>query len=255
MPIRGVILDLDGTLYHGTHEVPGAVAFVRRLAEGGIRRLFVTNRANRPPSVVAEQLRGMGLECSDQDVFTSAEATASYLNKGRAFVIGMDGIRQALTRQGIAITDQAPDYVVVSMDTEFTYEKLARACTLIRDGAKFIATNPDRGLNTEQGVLPGTGAIVAAVTAATGVEPVVVGKPQPLIIEAAMQRLGTKPAETLVVGDNIETDVPAGFNAGALTALILTGISSRRDLERSRIRPTWVVDDYEALWRKLVAVP
>lgn len=247
-PIRGVILDLDGTVYNGMDEVPGAARFVRRLGERGIRYLFVTNRANRRPGAIVRQLRGFGIPCDAKNVLTSAEATALALRPGRAFVVGGAGLRTALRARGFVLTNERPRYVIVSFDTTLTYAKLATACRLIDRGAAFVATNPDKRLKTEGGFSPGTGAIVAAVAAATGVEPLVIGKPEKRLIELGLRRMRVKAAEALLVGDNVETDVPAGRRAGVRTALLLGGVSSRADVRRAPLKPTWVMRDYGELW-------
>lgn len=245
--IRGVILDLDGTVYFGTEEVPGAGAFVAECRSLGIRCLFVTNRANRVPDEIVRQLRGHGIPCELGDVLTAAQATARYLHHGSAWYIGEDGLRIALEEQGIAITEDHPDYVVVGYDRGFNYEKLFKACRLIDGGAKFIATNPDKALKTEKGIYPGTGAIVEAVASGTGSRPVVVGKPERLIMDMALERLGMVPNEVIVVGDSLATDVPAGFAAGMRTVLLLTGVSRREDIAASEPKPDWVVESFSEL--------
>lgn len=245
--IDGVILDLDGTVYEGDREVPGASEFVGELAASGRQYLFVTNRANRTPEVVAEQLRGYGIACTTDHVLTAAQATAVFLGSGSAYVIGEEALEIALREVGMTVTDEGADYVVVGFDRWFDYEKLRRACFLIGEGATFVATNPDRALRTELGLLPGTGAIVAAVEAGTNVAPVVVGKPERRIIDMGLARLGLAPERVLVVGDNLLTDIPAGARAGTHTALLLTGVSRREEVGEAEFEPTWVVEDYAAL--------
>jgi 4-nitrophenyl phosphatase len=246
--LRGLILDLDGTIYRGQAEVPGAAAFVARARRQGLRCLFVTNRASRPPSAVSRHLRALGIPCRDDDVFTSGQATALYLRGGSAFMIGERGLRSALQAQGITLTDTSPDAVIVSFDRRFSYAKLRTAAALIRGGSRFIATNADRSLPTEDGGLaPGAGSILAAVAAATDRTPIVIGKPQALILKMALKRLGMKPSEVLNIGDNIETDVLAGVRAGIPTALLLTGITPARAVRRSAVQPDWVARDYRAL--------
>lgn len=245
--IKALILDLDGTVYRGDHEVPGAGAFISRMKERGIRSFFVTNRSNRPPQEVCAQLREYGIRCAPEDVLTSGEATALHLGSGSVYYVGEEGLRQSLESQGLSITEDDPDYVVVSFDRGFSYDKLFLACNLIDAGARFIATNPDRKLKTEDGLHPGTGAIVAAVEAGSGVKPVVIGKPEKLIFEIALERLGLEKEEVIAVGDNMATDIPAGVRAGIRTVLLLTGISSRADAETSPEPPTWIAENYEDL--------
>jgi 4-nitrophenyl phosphatase len=245
--IRGVILDLDGTVYFGTEEVPGAGLFVAECRSLGIRCLFVTNRANRAPDEIVRQLRGHGIPCEIDDVLTAAQATARYIRRGSAWYIGEDGLRIALEEQGIAITEDHPDCVVVGYDRGFNYEKLFKACRLIDGGARFIATNPDKALKTEKGIYPGTGAIVDAVASGTGRRPVVVGKPERLIMDMALERLGMAPDDVIVAGDSLATDVPAGFAAGMRTVLLLTGVSRREDIAGSDLKPDWTVDSFAEL--------
>ena len=251
--IRGVLLDLDGTVYYGKNEVPGAAAFIGRLDELGIDYLFVTNRSNRTPEVICEHLAGYGIPCSRERVLTSAQATAEYLGSGSVYYIGEDGLRIALEEEGLVIADENPDYVVVSFDREFNYDKLKKACRLIDKGSKFIATNPDSGLKTEDGILPGTGSIVAAVEAGCRRKPLMIGKPEKLIFEMALRRMNLPAAEVIAVGDNLETDIPAGAAAGIRTVLLLQGISTREDIAGAAADPTWVADTYDELARIIEA--
>lgn len=245
--LRGVILDLDGTVYLGTEQVPGASDFVSFLANQGLRCLFVTNRSNRKPEDVAAHLREFGIPCSVEDVLTSSQAAVQYLKQGSAYVIGEEGLTSELTKAGFTITDQAPDYVIVSLDRQFSYEKLKIACTLISRGARFVATNPDKTLKVESGVNPGTGSIVAAVEAGSGEQPLVIGKPEKLIMEMSLARLGLAAEEVIAVGDNIQTDIPAGARAGIRTVLLLTGITRREEAESGPYRADWVLDDFQGL--------
>jgi 4-nitrophenyl phosphatase len=245
--IKGILFDLDGTVYRGSVAVPGAPEIITRLKRGGRRCLFVTNRSNRTPAEVASQLRGYGIPCEAEDVLTSAQATVQYLKKGTVFYIGEEGLRDAIVEGQLRITDQNPDYVVVSLDRKITYEKIEKATQLIRGGARFIATNPDMLLYTDRGLSPGTGVIVTAIAAATGMEPVFVGKPQTIIIDIALERLGVTKEEAVIVGDNLESDIRAGQNAGVRTILILTGVSTREDLSENSAKPTWVVENFDEL--------
>ncbi|NQU40176.1 MAG: HAD-IIA family hydrolase [Lentisphaerae bacterium] len=251
--IKGVILDLDGTVYLGGHEIPGAADFVRACHRAIVPCLFVTNRSNRTPAVVAAQLTSYHIECSAVDIWTSSQATAHYLAPGSVYTIGEAALDEALLERGFTLTDHAPDYVVVGFDREFSYAKLKLACNLIYRGARFIATNPDRGLPLHDGVAPGTGALVAAVAAGCGQEPFYIGKPERRIMDMGAARLGLDPAHILAVGDNLTTDIPAGHAAGMQTALILTGFSKRADLTTAALQPDWVVDGYAEL-KEIVGV-
>ncbi len=251
--IKGIILDLDGTVYLGGHEIPGAADFVTACHRRGIPCLFVTNRSNRTPAVVAAQLQGYHIECTEADIWTSSQATAHYLAKGSAYTIGEPPLDEALIAEGFTITDESADYVIVGFDREFTYTKLKRACNLIHKGARFIATNPDRCLMLHDRIAPGTGAIVAAVIAGCNQVPIYVGKPERRIMDMGAGQLGIDPADILAIGDNLTTDIPAGHAAGMRTALILTGFSSRADLTTAPVQPTWVAESYAEL-REIVGV-
>ncbi len=244
---KSILLDLDGTVYRGTEEVPGAADFIKRVRKEGLDCAFVTNRANRSPQTVCRILREMDIECEVGDVLTSAQAAARHLSPGKFYYIGEEPLRQALIEGGHTPSEESPDYVVVGYDPFVDYQKLTKATQFIRAGGQFIGTNPDKVLFTENGFVPGNGAILAALTATTGLEPVIIGKPERLIIDIALQQLEISPEDALLVGDSIETDVKAGYNAGVPTALILTGVSSRQDLQNSNLQPNWVVDDFEQL--------
>jgi 4-nitrophenyl phosphatase len=248
---KAVFLDLDGTVYHGTEAIEGAAEFIRALA---IPYLFVTNRGNRTPETVAQQLNGMGIDCTAENVLTSAQATAGYLSRGkRAFCIGEDGLKIALQDAGVIVVEDetAVDAVVVSFDRSFDYRKLTLALNHISSGAVFLATNDDHVITVQNGIVPEAGPLVAAVSAATGLRPKLFGKPHAPIMEMALQRLGVNATETVVIGDNLSTDILAGARMGMKSALILTGVSSRADAENSDIKPTWIVEDYGDLVRQV----
>jgi 4-nitrophenyl phosphatase len=204
-----------------------------------------------------KKLAKMGIAIEEGDVLTSAQATALYLERiapagARVYAIGEEGLRAAL-REKYILTEEEADFVVVGMDRALTYEKLRIATLLIRSGAWFIATNPDKTLPTEEGLIPGNGAIVAALEAATGVAPFVVGKPEPAIFDLALARMGVGKEGAAVIGDRLETDILGGRRAGLITILVLSGATSRQGLENSSIKPDLVFENvgqlYEA-WPK-----
>lgn len=249
--LEGLLLDLDGTVYRGSEAIPGAADFIASLR---IPYLFVTNRGNRTPMAIAEQLRAMGIACSTDSVLTSSQATAQYVGGGqRVFCIGEEGLKTALREVGAEIVDGTgqADVVVVSFDRRFDYDKLNRAMRLIEGGARFVATNDDRAITVETGLVAEAGPLVAAVATATQRTPEIVGKPHAPILRTALERLRIRASSAAMVGDNVRTDVLAGQNAGMLTALILTGVSDRSESVRLGITPTWIAEDYDDLARQL----
>ncbi len=254
MAIKGILFDLDGTVYLGEKEVPGAAEFVSKLKQDGIRSLFVTNRSNRSAGAVCEHLRGYGIECEEDDIISTSDAAALYLKPGSYYAIGEDNLFETLNRHGFTYDDKAPDYVIVSFDREFNYDKLSKATRLIYNGAKFISTNPDHALKMYDDILPGTGAIVAAVEVGSGVAPITVGKPERIIFDIAIERMGIDRSEVIAVGDNLLTDILAGSAAGIRTVLILTGMSTREDVATSSVEPTWIVENYKEFGEMLAKI-
>ena len=231
---KGYLIDLDGTMYRGTEKIHEAVEFVKRLKEANIPYLFVTNNSSKRKEQVSGKLEAFGVPCTPDHVFTTSMATASYISNEKqdasVYVIGEEGIRDALTDEGLMIQDDNPDYVVVGIDRSITYEKFAKACIAVRNGATFISTNGDIAIPTERGLLPGNGSLTAVVTVSTEVDPIFIGKPEPIIMEQALAQLGTPKEETLMVGDNYRTDILAGINAGLDTLLVHTGVTTKEHL-------------------------
>lgn len=226
---KAFLLDLDGTVYKGSSPIPGATETINAAQQAGIRCLFITNRSNRPREIVRDQLRAQGIPCDTEDVVTTAETTARYCRSGSAYVIGETGLLQACREQGLSIADDradATDWVVVSIDRNFTYRKLHSAMRLILNGATFVATNIDARLLLDGGPVPGTGTIVSAVQFATGKTPIVIGKPSPHLFNDALRQLGIRPEEALAIGDNVHTDIAAGTAAAIPTVLLRTGFSA-----------------------------
>jgi 4-nitrophenyl phosphatase len=250
--IAGLILDLDGTVYRGEEPVAGAPEFIRRLRREGVPFVYATNRANRAPEEIAARLSGYGIDSDPREVVTAALATALYLRPvGSVFVIGEAPLRQALAGAGFAEVAEDPDYVVVGLDRGVDYDKLNRAVHAIRRRARYVATNPDLLIDAGGGEEDiGNGTILAAITAATGVEPLVIGKPHAPLFEIALARLGVPPERrehVLVVGDNLDTDVRGGIRAGLRTAWMTTGVA-QPDAGRG-VRPDFRVNGYEELAR------
>ncbi len=240
---KGYLIDLDGTMYRGTEKIHEAVEFVKRLQKANIPYLFVTNNSSKRKEQVSKKLEQFGVPCTPDHVFTTSMATASYISNEKkdatVFVIGEEGIRDALTDEGLTMKDENPDYVVVGIDRTISYEKFAKACIAVRNGATFISTNGDIAIPTERGLLPGNGSLTAVVTVSTEVEPIFIGKPEPIIMEQALTQLGTSKEETLMVGDNYRTDILAGIHAGIDTLLVHTGVTTKEHLETVEEQPVY----------------
>lgn len=254
--IHGVVLDLDGVVYRGLQALPGAVAFLSRLERLGIPYVFATNNSTATPEQYAERLGRLGIRVDPRQIVTSAVVAAEFLRTQAepgtpVFVVGGEGLRQALEDAGFVPSGPAEaSFVVVGLDVEFTYAKLLDACRAIRRGARFVATNRDPNLPVEGELWPGAGALVAAIETATGMSPVTVGKPERPLFETALGRLGIPPEQTLMVGDQLATDVLGGVRMGMRTALVLSGVSAE-GVPPGDLRPDLVVRDLaelDALW-------
>lgn len=244
---HGYLIDLDGTLFRGDELLPGAHAFIEELQKQQIPYLFVTNNSSRTPEWIAHKMSRLGFAVSPTQILTSAQATASYIaihyEQPAVLAIGEEGLENALRQVGCFLVKKDPEIVVVGIDRRFTYEKMAAACSAIAKGARFIGTNPDRALPMETGLAPGSGSLIAAIATATDCEPFFIGKPESPILEVAFKRLEVEPKDTLIVGDNLATDILAGVNYGVDTLLLLTGITTREEAETSSIRPTYIRSD------------
>ncbi|MNB78715.1 putative hydrolase YutF [compost metagenome] len=233
--IGGLLIDLDGTLFHGGRMIPGADMLIEGLRKEGIPFLFVTNNSSRTAAGVAAHLRNMGIEAKAEEVCTSSLAAARYiageLPEARVAILGEEGLIDACRTAGLNIVEDDPQFVVQGIYRAFTYASLAQASRWIMGGARFVLTNPDLMLPSDDGVMPGAGTIGAAIEAASGVAPVVIGKPEAHLITYAASILGIKPEEAVVVGDNMRTDISAGVSAGCRTVLVLTGLTTADNLE------------------------
>jgi glycerol 3-phosphatase-2 len=247
-----LLFDLDGVLYRGDEPVVHAVETLASLRDAHARVAFLTNNSSRTPEQVVGKLRAIGIEAQTDEVVTSALATGDVLRErgGTAYVIGQDGIRRALADAGLQILDGEPqrvDHVVVGVDVDVTYRQLAHACELVERGARLVATNADTSYPVPGALWPGAGALLAVITATTGAEPEIIGKPFPPLFASAARRVGA--SRPLVIGDRLDTDI-AGANAcGWDSLLVVTGVSSRGDLATADRgdRPTFVADDLRAL--------
>ena len=250
-PPHAYLMDMDGVLVRGTQLVPGADSFIERLRVQGIPFLVLTNNSLYTPRDLQLRLERIGLRVHEEELFTSALATAQFLHdqlpRGTAYVIGEAGLTTALHDVGYALTDVRPDYVVLGETVSYSYQRLMVATQLVAAGARFIATNPDVNGPSEQGLVPATGAVAALIAAATGVQPYFVGKPNPLMMRAALRRLGAHSETSVMIGDRMDTDIVAGTEAGMRTILVLTGVTRREQVARFPYQPSIVVDSVAEL--------
>ena len=240
----GYMIDLDGTIYRGKEKIPAAKRFIERLQEHDIPFLFVTNNSTQAPIKVVENLaNNFDIHVKEENVYTSALATADYiadLNKDKrsVYVIGEVGLKQAILDKGFRFEETNPDYVVVGLDYDVTYHKFELATLAIKRGAKFIGTNADTNLPNERGLVPGAGSVIALVECSTQQKATYIGKPETIIMEKALERLGLPKDEVVRVGDNDMTDIKAGINFGIDTMLVYTGVSTRELVRKQEIAPT-----------------
>jgi 4-nitrophenyl phosphatase len=246
---KGYLIDLDGTMYMGTKKIEAAGRFIERLNEKNIPYLFVTNNSSRKPEQVASKLNDFDIPTTPEKVFTTSMATANFIAEQKkdasVYYIGEEGLHFALTEKGLTIDEENPDYVVVGIDREITYEKFAKACLAVRNGATFISTNKDVSIPTERGFLPGNGSLTAVVRVSTGVQPLFIGKPENIIMLQALEAMGLQKHETIMVGDNYDTDIMAGINAGIDTLLVHSGVTTKEKLTGYEKQPTYVVDSLD----------
>ena len=248
--VYAFIIDMDGVLWHGEKPLPGLLEFFGLLRERQLKFVLATNNAGSTPDQYVAKLARMGVTVTRDEVLTSALATAAYLAQRtvpaetRVFVIGEDGVQQALGEQGFILRglyEIDAQYVVCGMDHGISWDKLATATLNIRNGATFIGTNGDTSLPTERGVTHGNGAILAAIQAGSEVAPTIIGKPEPIMYRQAMERLGVDPAHTIAIGDRLETDILGAIKADIRSIMVLTGISDREQVGREGYGPTWIV--------------
>lgn len=264
--IRALIIDMDGVLWHGEQPLPGLIDFFQTLRDLRIPFILATNNARQTPSQYVEKLARMGVTVTQNEILTSAVATAQYLaehnnpEQTRVFVIGEIGASEPLLERGFTLTglddindgdNKGPDIVVCGLDKTLTWNKLATATSNIRAGAQFIGTNGDVTLPTEQGLAPGNGAILAALQAATEVTPTIIGKPEPIMYRQAIAMLGVDPADTVAIGDRLDTDILGAVRAGIRSLMVLTGVSSENDLQNIDYQPTWIMPDLQAITQAL----
>ncbi len=268
--VAGLIIDMDGVLLHGNKPMKGVEAFFQLLRKKHIPFVLATNNASLTQQQYIEKLASMNIDVAANEILTSSMATVSYLcehlsaDKKRVFVIGEDGLKQPLRDNGFVLTElyevdqpekgitgRTADIVVSGLDRHLSWDKLATATLNINAGAVFYATNSDATLPTELGEVMGNGGVLAALESVTGVKPISIGKPAPILYEQALKILGTTKETTIAIGDRLNTDILGAVNAGIRSVLVLTGVSSAEDVEQVDYQPTWILDDLAALTKAL----
>jgi len=248
---KSFLLDMDGVLVRGSTPIPGAQEFLRHLEETTTPFLILTNNPMYTPGDLQHRLAAAGLEVPANRLFTSAMATAQFLDhqrpNGTAFAIGETGLTEALHEVGYVLTGINPDYVVLGETTSYSFERITQAVRLVAAGARFIATNPDPSGPTENGIAPACGAMAALIESATGVKPYFIGKPNPLMMRSALNFLGAHSENTVMVGDRMDTDIIAGMEAGMETILVLSGLTTRDEVDRFSYRPTHILPSVAAI--------
>lgn len=245
------LTDMDGVLVHENKALPGAAKLLNQWRTEGKPYLVLTNNSIFTPRDLSARLRIAGLDVPEDAIWTSALATAAFLTSqqpgGSVFVIGEAGLTTALHEAGFVMTETEPDFVVLGETRNYSFEAITRAIRLINAGSRFISTNPDATGPSAEGPLPATGSVAALITKACGKEPYVVGKPNPMMFRSALNKIGAHSEKTGMIGDRMDTDIVAGIEAGLYTILVLSGISSRADIDRYPFRPDEVQADVAQL--------
>lgn len=254
---RCFLFDMDGTIYLGGKLINGAKKFLDHLTRDGFPHYFLTNNSSRSRKDYVHKLYGLGLDVPAEQVFSSGEATAIYLKKqqpgARIYLVGTPSLAEEFERFGFELTDENPDYAVLGFDTSLTYEKLHKLCDLVAAGKPYVATHPDINCPTETGFMPDIGAMMALVETSTGRAPdVIVGKPNPPIIEALLEKTGFSVDELVMVGDRLYTDIAMG-ETGITTVLVLSGEAKPEDIPNAPHQPDFVVQDLGELHQLFIA--
>jgi len=254
--IKGLIIDMDGVIWKGDSPIGDLISIFNYIRGRGLKFVFATNNSSKTPKQYMERLAKFGVDVEPWQIITSSQAAADMVTQKfphgtKVFILGGDGIRVALEEKGFvpvgvdkAIQAQA---VVMGIDLDVNFQKISEATLLVRSGIPFYATNADKTFPTPRGEIPGSGAWISIITTATGIEPIVAGKPSPFLMELSMERLGTRRKETLVIGDRLETDIVAGQSAGCPCALVLSGVSTREEAIKWEPKIDIIVDNLKSL--------
>ena len=244
---EGFLCDMDGVIYHGNRVLDGVAEFVNWLINNDKKFVFLTNSSERTPHELSMKLERMGLTVSADHFYTSAMATAEFLDSQMpgctAYVIGEAALAKALYDHGIYMNDVNPDYVVVGETRTYSFEKIEKAIELVNKGAKLIGTNPDIIGPTEKGIMPATGALIAPIEIATGKKAYFVGKPNPLMLRHGLRKIGCHSGDIAFIGDRMDTDIIAGIETDIDTVLVLSGVTTRADLDKFAYRPKYILND------------
>ena len=243
---KNYFIDMDGVLMRGAAPVPGAAEFIERLKEIEAKFLLLTNNSLYTPRDLRLRLERSGLRVPAESIYTSAMATASFLQSqdpgGTAYVVGESGLTTALHEVGYTLTDTDPDYVVLGETRSYASEHIVRATRLVAGGARFVATNPDVKDPGVEGIAPATGAVAAMISTTTGVKPYFVGKPNPLMMRTALNSIDAHSEDSVMIGDNMDTDIVMGLESGLETILVLTGVTHKETVGRYSYSPSHVVE-------------
>lgn len=241
---KTICLDLDGTVYKGSHAIPESIAFIRNLQHSGIEPYFITNNSSRTALEQQQKLKVLGVETAERQIMTSAIASAKFCAQhytGKTVqMIGESGLREALLDEGITLVDADGEIVIMGIDHDITYDKLASACLSVRKGAHFLATNGDLSLPNEIGLVPGNGAFIELVKASTGVTPTILGKPQSYMLEFIQQQSGANKDQMIMIGDNYETDILSGIRFGIDTIHLQGGVTALEEVLTKTDAPTYM---------------
>jgi len=250
--IRCFLLDMDGTFYLGEQLLDGALQFINVLRQQGREFLFLTNNSSKDSQQYAEKITRLGLPIAREKVLTSGEATTMHIQGlkpgARVYVVGTAALENEFVANGFTLTEEMPDFAILGFDTTLTYAKLWTLCDLVRAGIPYIATHPDYNCPTETGFMPDIGAMIAFVKASTNREPdLVVGKPNPLFVEKAAERMGIPVSEMCMIGDRLYTDIAVGASAGIPTILVLSGETQAEEVPRSPFQPSYIFQNLGAV--------
>ncbi|MDG1273261.1 MAG: HAD-IIA family hydrolase [Alphaproteobacteria bacterium] len=241
------LFDLDGTVYRGQSPIEGAVNFINRLKKNNIKYKFITNRSDRSSEEVSAHLNRMGIISTPGSVITSAMGVAAHTKGRRVYVLGSDNLRDCIRGSEAIITGDQPEDVVIGFDGKINFDDIRDVCQKIFLGARFLATNPDVWIQSELGIVPENGSILAVITSITKIQPIIIGKPNSPMIEIAFSDPDIKRDSAIIIGDNLDTDIAAANSIGLRSILLLTGVTNSKTAEASVIKASWIAKDYKAL--------